>query len=427
MRKIAPLILITITLLFSACTLQKPSISQPKTNLTYWGLWETSEIIQPIIDDYQKEHPNVVIKYEWQNQNQYRQRLESALQKEGGPDIFRFHNTWTPMFKNNLSPIPADIYDNKTFESTFYTVAQKDLRSEGSYIGIPLEIDTLVLYYNENLLRSAGITNPPTTWKELEDQALKIRSPKGFGKIDIAGAALGNASNVDHWSDIISLMIMQTGANPKNPSGTEAESALTYYTYFTKVQSVWDDSLDNSTLAFAKEKLGFYFGPSWRYFEIKNINPNLKFSISPVPQLETTKVNYASYWAEGVNKLSKNSKEAWDFLKYLSSKPVMRKLYDLEASLGKRAFGEPPSRVDMKEDFVNDKEVSVILSQADSADSFFAASFTHDGETGLNSRVIKYFEDAINSVLQGKTSTEAVSTLNSGLSQVLPTYGIPIQ
>lgn len=427
MRKIAVLLVILFPLILSACSLKKPSISQKKTTLTYWGLWESAEIIQPIIDDYQKDHPNIVINYQWQNQNQYRQRLESALQKEDGPDIFRFHNTWVPMFRSSLASIPPDIYDNQTFASTFYPVAQKDLISENTYVGIPLEFDALVLYSNDNLLSSAGINAPPKTWKELEDQAIKIRSPKGYGRIDIAGVALGNASNVDHWSDIFSLMIMQTGANPKNPTGPEAESALTYYTYFTKTQSVWDDTLDNSTLAFAKEKLGFYFAPSWRYFEIKNINPSLKFSISSVPQLETTKANYATYWVEGVNKSSKNQKDAWEFLKYLSSKPVLRKLYDLEASVGKRAFGEPPSRIDMKEDFINDKDVSVILSEADTAESFYAASFTHDGETGLNSKVIKYYEDAINGVLQGKTTTEAMATLVSGLSQVLPQYGISTQ
>ena len=275
MRKITILLLLSLPFLLSACVPKNNILPQNKTILTYWGLWEGKDIIQPIIDDYQKENPNTIINYQQATHNQYRERLESALAKEGGPDIFRFHNTWTPMLKSYLAPIPPDIFDNKTFEETFYPVVLKDLRGEGQYLGIPLEIDTLALYYNEDLVRQAGITGPPATWKDLEEAALKIRSPKGYGRIDIAGVSLGNTSNVDHWSDIFSLMLLQAGANLYAPVGEEAESALTYYTYFTKMHSVWDDTLDNSTLAFAKGKLGFYFAPSWRYFDIKNINPDL--------------------------------------------------------------------------------------------------------------------------------------------------------
>lgn len=425
MRKITILLLLSLPFLLSACVPKNNILPQNKTILTYWGLWEGKDIIQPIIDDYQKENPNTIINYQQATHNQYRERLESALAKEGGPDIFRFHNTWTPMLKSYLAPIPPDIFDNKTFEETFYPVVLKDLRGEGQYLGIPLEIDTLALYYNEDLVRQAGITGPPATWKDLEEAALKIRSPKGYGRIDIAGVSLGNTSNVDHWSDIFSLMLLQAGANLYAPVGEEAESALTYYTYFTKMHSVWDDTLDNSTLAFAKGKLGFYFAPSWRYFDIKNINPDLKFSIAPAPQLEGDKTNYATYWVEGVNKLSKNSVEAWKFLKYLSSKSVMRKLYDLESKV--RAFGEPPSRVDLASDFDQDPIVSVFLSQAPSAESFYMPSMTHDGEAGLNSRVAKYYEDAINSVLKGNTPSEALSVVSSGLAQILPQYGVPLQ
>lgn len=423
MTKTTLLLLISLPFFLSACLPQKSILPQAKVTLTYWGLWEGKDIIQPIIDDYQKQNPNVTINYEQSTPSQYRERLETAISKEGGPDLFRFHNSWTPMLKNYLSMVPPDVYDNKTFEQTFYPVSQKDLRNEGQYIGIPLEIDTLALYYNEDLMRQAGISAPPATWKDLEEAALKIRSPKGYGRIDIAGVALGNASNVDNWSDIFSLMLLQSGANPSNPSGV-ANTALTYYTYFTKVHAVWDDTLDNSTLAFAKGKLGFYFAPSWRYFEIKNINPELKFSVAPVPQLEGDKTNYATYWVEGVSKLSKNSTEAWKFLKYLSSKSVMRKLYDQESKI--RAFGEPPSRTDLASDFDQDPVLKVFLSQADSADSFYMAAMTHDGVTGLNSRVAKYYEDAINYVLAGKTSTEALTVVSAGLSQILPQYGIPI-
>src|SRR3989338_8523102 len=34
--------------------------NQPIT-LNYWGLWEPAEVMQPVIDEYQKVHPNVTV------------------------------------------------------------------------------------------------------------------------------------------------------------------------------------------------------------------------------------------------------------------------------------------------------------------------------------------------------------------------------
>ena len=37
--------------------------NQPVT-LTYWGLWESEEIMQPLIEQYAQENPHVTINYE---------------------------------------------------------------------------------------------------------------------------------------------------------------------------------------------------------------------------------------------------------------------------------------------------------------------------------------------------------------------------
>lgn len=390
--------------------------------LTYWGLWEPNAVYQSVIEDYKRVHPNVTINYQKVSPVNYRERLMSAMAGEGGPDIVRIHNTWLPMMKNYLQPLPSTVYSASSFKDTFYPVASSDLTSGGAVWAVPLEIDTLVMYVNNDLLTASGVS-VPTTWEDFSPAATKIRVPQS-GKINTAGAALGSATNVDHWQDIVGLMMAQAGVDMNGqPNSKAASEVLGFYTGFETASQVWDETLDASTLAFASGKVGFYFAPSWRYFDIKNINANLNFKVAPVPQLSGGKVvNYASYWAEGVSKKSKNAAQAADFLKFISSKEEMTKLYAAEQKL--RGFGEPYSRVDLGPSLSSDPVAGVVIAQAPSAQSWYLASATNDGDTGINTRISKYYLDAINAVLNSGDVGKTLDTVATGVSQVLGEYGI---
>lgn len=390
-----------------------------KVVLTYWGLWENDEIIKPLIEEYKKTHSQVEIVYSQQTHKDYRERLQNSIEKGTGPDIFRFHSTWVPMFKNNLAPSGKTGWQQKEFQETFYPVASQDLIINGKIYGVPLMIDGLGLYYNEDLLRSAGVT-PPTTWDEFKTAATALTVRSGSGQILTAGAALGTTNNVEHYSDIVALLCLQNGADLKNPTSERAQEALIYYKSFAeKPNNSWDETLDNSILAFAGNRVAMIFAPSWQVFYIRELNPQLKFQVIPVPQLTNGNTTWASYWAEGVSGKSKYPNEAWEFLKFISQKESMITLYTEESKI--RAFGEPYSRVDLAQTIISDPYVGAYVSQAQTAKSFFLSSRTHDN--GINDRMIKYLEDAINKMNQGVSVKEALDTAAKGFAQVLSSFG----
>ncbi len=412
----------------------KPKSAGPVT-LTWWGLWEADTIAKPLIDQYQAAHPNVKINYLFQSQHEYRERLQNALSQGTGPDIFRIHNSWVPMFKADLAPIPAEIYSATTFESTFYPTTKVDLRVGSNYVAVPLEIDGLGLFVNQDLLSQAG-KSVPQSWEELRQTAIDLSvcdTPDGKCKpgsrVLVAGAAMGTADNVDHWQDIVATLLLQNNVDLNAPSGKAAEDVLEFYTVFTRTDGVWNSTMPNSTTAFANGKLALYFGPSWRVFDMLAINPSLKFKVYPVPQLPLDPargekpITWASYWAESVNAKSAHTKEAWEFVGWLSSQDTLQKYYQQAVASG-RKFGEPYSRQDMASLLQSDPYVGAYISQAPVAKSWYLASFTWDGPTGINSRLGQYFADAINGVNQGKSTPEAVKTLAAGINQVLSQYGI---
>lgn len=401
--------------------------SVSKGPVVYWGLWEEEATLKPIIDEFQKTHPKIKISYIKQSPTQYRERLQNALSRGKGPDIFRFHNTWLPMLKNDLAPVPGTVFDNNSFEKTFYSTSQKDLKIGTSYYGIPLYIDTLALYINEDSFDKIGLS-PPTTWEDLRKDASLLTEKEEDGRIKVAGVAIGTAGNVDHWSDILGLMMLQNGIDFKKvdktitPDGkNRGENTLSYYTQYVLLDHVWDETLPSSTSMFAAGKLAMYFAPSWRIFEIKAYNPNLKFKIVPVPQLPGVNVNWATYWVEGVAKKSVNQAAAWEFLKFLITKETLVKLYNESSKV--RLFGEPYGRSDMADLLAADPLVFPFLQQVKTAKSWYLCSSTFDN--GANDRMIKYFEDAVNSVLKGGAITEALTTAALGVNQLSSLYQLP--
>lgn len=415
--------------------------SGKKTVINYWGLWEDSSVINGIIADYEAKNPNIQIKYTQQQRNDYRTRLAGRLTKTGQsgeevPDIFRIHSTWIPMFRNILAPVPTTTANNLKLDNDFFDTYKRDLKEGNSYLAIPLMYDGLALFYNKDLIDAAQVELPKSWWN-LENAANKLTVRDNSGNIKIAGAAMGLVDNIDHWSDILGLMAKQNGVNflindPTN--NKKLQDVIAFYTLFATKDKVWNSSLPSSTEMFAAGKLAFYFAPSWRIFNIEEMNPNLKFEITTVPQLPTlanvpidqitndtdlTDIHWSTYWVEGVNSKSKNQKEAWKFLEYLASNENLEKMFTTESQI--RSFGEIYPKKSLAESLASNPKINPFTSKADKAENWYLASRTFDD--GLNDEMIKYFGDAVNSVVKnGKDPSDVMTPLRNGVNQLIQKY-----
>lgn len=390
-------------------------------NLTYWGLWENDANIAPVIADFEAANPNIHVEYTKQSQKQYRERLAAAIQRGDGPDVFRFHNTWVAMLKDDLSPVPASVMTPSDFTNTYYPVAKNDLIAGSTIYGLPMEIDGLGLYINEDLFAAAGVTQP-VTWEDVLSIVPKL-TVKNQDTLTTSGIALGVTSNVENWSDILATMMLQNGVQLANPVGQQAEEALLFFHKFADPADpvyTWNANFDNSISAFANGRVAMILAPSWRAFDIKQMNPNLNFRISPIPQLSGNSVNWASYWVEGVSNKSKHTDAAWKFVNFLTSHDSVVKIYTQATK--SRLFGEPYARKDLAATLSGDQFVDVYVKEAANAVSFPLASNTYDN--GLNDQMIKYLEDAVNGLSSGGSPTALLTTVAQGFSQVLARYGL---
>lgn len=439
---IAGIVLLIVTIMIVAYVvlvrMKKPA---EQITLNYWGLWEDSAVMASVIAEYESKNPGVKINYTKNQPENYRSRLQGRLLKTGTiteevPDIFRIHNTWIPMFREDLASVPVQSATIIGLDTDFYNIYKEDLIENGAYKAVPLQYDSLVLFSNKELLDSAQVTVPKSWWG-LEMAANKLTVRDENGKISVAGAALGMVDNIDHWSDVLGLMMKQNGVNllqNDEINNKKLQDVLTFYTLFKTKDQVWDGTLPNSTTFFANGKLAFYFGPSWRIFNFEQMNPSLKFEVSAVPQLPTlatsqitaelsdselTNFHWGTYWVEGVNNKSKNQKEAWKFLEYLSSKEGLEKMYT--AASQTRSFGEMYPRRSMSEQILVNPNIKPVISNADNASSWYLASNTQDD--GVNDEMIRYFGNAVNSIVtKNDDPSSVIPDLRNGVSQLIQKY-----
>lgn len=414
LHKILLLSSITVSaVLLGACRREQPADEQ--ITLVYWGLWEPESAMEDIISEYRQSHPNVTIEYTRRpfSGGVYKEQLLERLAStdpQTSPDIMRIHNTWLPQFVSELAPLPGSIMTEAEYTQAFYDTALRDLKSDGGIYAIPLEIDTLGLYYNKELFENEGLTIAPADWDSFVEYAQKLTKKDENEKITQAGAAIGSSENVLHSAEILSLLMLQSNVTMVNEDKTEATfdmsnneqgaTVVDYYTDFINRHGVWDESLPNSLDMFISGKLGMMLAPSWRVFDILNANPTFEFDTAKAPQIFLgNEVNLSTYWAEAVSKDSENTQAAWEFVKYLSEAEQLKKLYDAQSEL--RAFGEPYSRKDLRDEIRSAPYVGPFVQMAPTSRNWYM---------GNDIAAMEALDTMVTEVLGGTSTSKAIES-----------------
>lgn len=415
--------ILLVPFLLAGCQSKKQETQGPVT-LTVWDPVDSDTVFSSLVSSYQSSHPNVTIKFQKKKLSGYKDSLVSRIpdQKAGVevPDVFLVHNSWTGELSGILATMPPSVFGADEYKKTFYPAASASLTQGKSIVAVPAYFDGLALYMNTDLTGETA----PTTWTDLQTAAVKIatKDPK-TGSVAIGGAALGMADNVDHFSDILSLMMLQNGVSDLRKIDTSlakdgrnlGEDALTFYSQFAQgTNKVWDGAMPASTTAFVTGRLGFYFAPAWRAIEIKTANPALKFKVVPVPQLSGGSANWASFWAWSVSSKSLNAQAAWDFVKFISTAESQKQIF--AQTVKSRGVGEPYGRVDLAKLLSGDPILGAYLLEAPTAYSMPSSAGTSDGNGFVDSNV-NYLKNAVNSAAKGETAKTALSTAAAGINQ----------
>ncbi len=145
--------------------------------LTFWNYWDgkNGEVIQSLVDQYNQEHPEVVIENVFVGWGDLLPKLQAAAAGGDLPDIAAADLVWMPKLTRSGSLVPLDDYIGAAgLDLTdFYPELLEVGRYEESVFSLPVSTNNLELFYNKELFAAAGLDpdKPPTTWEELRAMA----------------------------------------------------------------------------------------------------------------------------------------------------------------------------------------------------------------------------------------------------------------
>jgi ABC-type glycerol-3-phosphate transport system substrate-binding protein len=280
------------------------------------------EEMQPVIDAFEEAHPTITVDYQYVNGKDLDKVLDARISsKTGTPDVFwvdqpRVAGLVARSYLEPLTPF-ADLVDG--LESA--SIEASSL--EGTLYSLPIADSTQVLYYNKDLLESAGVALPsadptdPITWQQLREDAETVQR---------AGATYGLLFGQPNYYYQLQPLIYSAGGGDGAADGDAVTpdvnnegwvEAMDFYgSLFERgitprgfTQGIYD--------TFAAGSTGYIIEGNWFVGTMANSSVNWGAAAHPVWE-GGEQVTPTGGWSIGMNPFSKEKEAAAILMKFLA-------------------------------------------------------------------------------------------------------------
>jgi multiple sugar transport system substrate-binding protein len=219
-------------------------------------------------------------------------------------------------------------------DSIFPPAPRSYTQFEGTRCALPMLADAYGLYYNEAMLKKAGLDGPPKTVSELTEYAKKLTVKDSDGTLKVVGfnPAMAWYSNTPSnfgpmfggkWTDESGKSTL--GSDPAWAKLlTWQKDLIDWYGYdnLVKFQAGLGDEFSSSN-AFEKGKLAMNIDGEWRTAFIADEAPDLPYGTAPVPVDDDNPNLYGGGYTTGniigIPKRAEHKEQGWALLKFLAT------------------------------------------------------------------------------------------------------------
>lgn len=169
--------------------------------------------LSALTNEFHREHPNITVQliFTGTQYSTLQEKLTSALAAHQPPTIAQVKETWeTEFYKDHLLQ-PLGPLLPKSTTADIMPVWRQDSSYNGQLVSVPFNKSAYVLYYNTDDFKKAGLTAPPTTWAQLERDAILITKKTGIP---------GFGMHADYYT--FEMLMKQAGGHVLNPQQTKA-------------------------------------------------------------------------------------------------------------------------------------------------------------------------------------------------------------
>ena len=329
--------------------------------LTYWQYDFESKVgvIDTLIERFEEANPGITVEQQTFPYDAFQQQIAAAVPAGQGPDVVNLFYGWLPAWADAgyLIPLPEDAFGAASLEEAFIPTVQA-ARYKDSYWGLPTAVRNLALFYNQDLLEEAGITEPPATWDAFIAAAkeLTVGENGRFTQIGYGVAPDGQDHNL-----VREILVRQFGGAPYSDdntqvsyNGAEGKEAFDFYTSWVTDEQIGvpDFIPGGASGTSAGYRSGFLAGRiamiidgSFAIDTFREAGFNWGVAELPVREEGGTQVNFSSFWMHGLTPLAEETPEtleaATKFLQFITSEEAMQLWLD--------EVGELPARASLAE------------------------------------------------------------------------------
>lgn len=291
--------------------------------INWWvGTWKYEDgRAQKLVEDFEAANPGIKVEITPVAFEGLKEKLLSTLMAKQGPDVMNMASAWGKAMAAtgslmDMGPVIDEIGRDKFYEAGFEWT-----KLDGVEYGIPYRTEAKCLYYNNEMLKAAGLDGPPETLAELADYAQKLKTA------DVAGLALPLNRDDPTVGMYFRWVMRAFGGDYMSEDETtatlttpEALQAFQYYTDLYTSGSMPADTLaltnDDTRVLFENGQAAMTVEGPWA---IANCEANgLDFGIAQLPGLDGQDGTWDSAgWSLIVADYSPNKEAAVKFVKFL--------------------------------------------------------------------------------------------------------------
>lgn len=320
-----------------------------KVVLTYWSGFTGGDeaTYVGLVKMFNQSHPGIQVNMTIQPWDSIAQKLPTAMASGSGPDIATpDYNVGTirQYIQNGLiAPIDSFLGNgpNQVPARVIPKAILQAFTIDGHLYAAPANWATLELYYNKTLFAKAGISSPPKTMAQLQQDAVKLTIKSG-STVKQYGMAIADHSTIAMWP----IFIWANGGNLLNSRGcSDLTNPKTVAAVSSWANLIVKDDITQVGLAgqdadnlFAAQKAAMEINGPWATGEYLPVH--VDFGLAPVPVGPVGhEVTTASTVPMVLNAKSSHKAAALTFFSWWMSKPAQAYLAE--------HVGYPPSRTDM--------------------------------------------------------------------------------
>ena len=344
MKRTISFVLFTVFLmLFST------NLFSAKVTLSY-AMWDANQKpgMEASIKEFMKQKPNIEVKIEVTEWNDYWTKITTGVASGTMPDVFWGHLAYLSglITKGALMDLTPNIKKDKVDLSIYYQNLLECWKYQGKQYGIPKDWDTICVFYNKDLLDKIKEKYPDEKWswntkdggdflkllqKLTFDESGKNAVQKGFDKNKIALFGLGGVQSNNAQQTWMNFIWMNGGKGILDkPYGNKfvmddpkAVDALQFWgdlaTKYTvaPLPAGTNSSVSNYWDLFSSGKVAMVFEGSWMISAAKTLKFN--WDIAPLPKGPNGRVSAFNGLAHVVAAKTKYPNEAWKLAKWMDS------------------------------------------------------------------------------------------------------------